>query len=374
MKYIDEYRDNITIKALSEKIRKITSGSWRIMEVCGGQTHNIMKYNLESLLPPGISLIHGPGCPVCVTPVDMIDKAVYLASQPDIILVSYGDMLRVPGTYSDLQSCRTMGRDVRMIYSPLQAVKIAKENPDKKVVFFSVGFETTAPANAMSLLAAGRANLDNYFMLCSHVTIPAAIKLLLSNKENGIQGFLLPGHVCTVMGYEEYIQISRDYRIPAVVTGFEPADILNGIYALIKQLEDGMYQVENQYSRTVRSEGNLQAKAVMEQVFTPCHQNWRGIGVIPDSGLKIGDGYAAFDAEIAFGLNNINIKERLESVYKQKQIDSDLLCIAGKVLQGISKPAECPAFSTVCTPEHPLGAPMVSSEGACAAYYRYWKK
>lgn len=374
MKHIDEYRDFSKIKSLCDNISSVTTKQWKIMEVCGGQTHSILKYSLEELLPPGITLLHGPGCPVCVTPVEMIDRAIYLSGLPDVILVSYGDMLRVPGTYTDLLSCKANGADIRMLYSPMQAIKIAKENPDKKVVFFSVGFETTAPANALSIAMAHKDNIDNYFMLCSHVTIPPALELLLSNSVSAIQGFLLPGHVCTVMGYEEYIPIAEKFKVPAVVTGFEPADILIGVYALIRQLESGTHFVENQYKRTVQKEGNKQAKAVLDEIFIISDRIWRGIGNIPDSGLKINDKYSAFDAEVAFGLADINIPEKLSSKNNQKIKVDKSVCIAGEVLQGISKPSQCPAFGSACTPEYPLGAPMVSSEGACAAYYTYWKK
>lgn len=374
MKYLDEYRDSATIKAISDKIFGIAAKDWKIMEVCGGQTHTILKYSLEELLPQKITLIHGPGCPVCVTPVEMLDKAVYLSGLKDVILVSYGDMLRVPGTFTDLLSCKANGSDIRMLYSPLQAIKIAKENKNKKVIFFGVGFETTAPANALSIIMAKKENLKNFYMLCSHVTIPSAIELLLSNKSTAIQGLLLPGHVCTVMGYEEYYPLLEKYKVPAVVTGFEPGDILSGIYLLIKQLEEGTCKIENQYKRTVHKDGNRHAKAIIDEIYVRGDQIWRGIGNINNSGLKINEKYSEFDAEIAFGLGEININEKIGLKYNNKILDESTLCIAGEVLQGISKPIDCPAFASCCTPEYPLGAPMVSSEGACAAYYMYVKK
>ncbi|MCX6152688.1 MAG: hydrogenase formation protein HypD [Candidatus Kapabacteria bacterium] len=374
MKYLDEYRDSSNIKSIYLKICEITTKQWRIMEVCGGQTHSIMKYNLENILPDKISFIHGPGCPVCVTPIEMIDKAIYLAGLEDVILVSYGDMLRVPGTYTDLLTCKANGADIRMLYSPLQAIKIAVENKDKKVIFFAVGFETTAPANALSIISANKQKVNNYFMLCSQVTVPTALELLLSNRNNVIQGLLLPGHVCTVMGYEEYFPIVEKFNIPAVVTGFEPADILNGVYTLIKQLEDDECTIKNEYKRLVRKEGNKQAKAIINEVFDKCDQHWRGIGNIPGSGLRIRDEYLAYNAEIEFGLSKINIIEEISKIYKNKIIDGSSVCIAGEVLQGIAKPNKCPAFGIECTPGHPLGAPMVSSEGACAAYFRYAKE
>ncbi|MFH1051627.1 MAG: hydrogenase formation protein HypD [bacterium] len=360
MKFIDEYRDSKTIQVISDNIRNVCKGNWKIMEICGGQTHTILKYNLEHFLPKEITLIHGPGCPVCVTPLEKIDKAIQLALNKDVILTSFGDMLRVPGSKHDLLSVKAMGRDVRMVYSPLDAVKIAQNNPYKKVVFFAVGFETTAPANAMSVIQAKKLGLKNYSILCSHVLVPPAIEALLSSGKSGIQALLAAGHVCTVMGYEEYIPISEKYKIPIVVTGFEPADILNGIYKTVFQLEEKKYNVENQYKRAVTKEGNLQAMSILKEVFEKVDRDWRGIGTIPMSGYKLKEKYSMYDAEVIFELPGNGQKE-------------SALCIAGEILQGIKKPLECPAFGNECTPEHPLGAPMVSSEGACAAYFHYEK-
>ena len=360
MKYLDEFRDPKAAKKLSEQIKKITTKPWRIMEICGGQTHTILKYNIEELLPKEISLIHGPGCPVCVTPLELIDKAIEIASRQDVIFASFGDMLRVPGSKKDLLTVKAEGGNIKMVYSPLDAVKIAELNKDKKVVFFAVGFETTAPANAMSVLEAKRRNLSNYSILCSHVLVPPAIEALLSSDENMIEGFLAAGHVCTVMGYGEYISLAEKYNVPIVVTGFEPLDILQGIYQTVLQLETGATQVQNQYSRVVTKEGNLAAKKILAEVFEITDRKWRGIGTIPKSGFKLKDEYVNFDTEKIFKLDRVEVKE------------SDL-CIAGQILQGIKKPLECSAFRNACTPEHPLGAPMVSSEGACAAYFHYKK-
>ena len=360
MKYLDEYRDLETAKKLSEEIKKITTQNWNIMEICGGQTHSILKYNITELLPPEITLIHGPGCPVCVTPLELIDKAIKIAKREDVIFTSFGDMLRVPGSEEDLLSIKAKGGIVKMVYSPLDAVKIAKENPDKKVVFFAVGFETTAPANAMSVLEAQKNDIKNYSILCSHVLVPPAIEALLSSPENKIQGFLAAGHVCTVMGYEEYIPLVEKFKIPIVVTGFEPIDILQGILKTVKQLENKECKIENQYSRVVKKEGNLAAKKLLEKIFVTTDRKWRGIGEIPMSGWKLKDKYSIHDAEKIFEVGDIVTKE-------------SSLCIAGKILQGINKPVECEAFGKKCTPEHPLGAPMVSTEGACAAYFHYGK-
>ncbi len=360
MKYLDEYRDSEIAKKLSEEIKKITTRPWNIMEICGGQTHSILKYNITELLPPEITLIHGPGCPVCVTPLELIDKAIKIAKREDVIFTSFGDMLRVPGSEEDLLSIKAKGGNVKMVYSPLDAVKIAKENPDKKVVFFAVGFETTAPANAMSVLEAKKNDIKNFSILCSHVLVPPAIEALLSSPENKIQGFLAAGHVCTVMGYEEYIPLVEKFKIPIVVTGFEPIDILQGILKTVKQLENKECKIENQYSRVVKKEGNLAAKKLLENIFVTTDRKWRGIGEIPMSGWKLKDKYSIHDAEKIFEVGDIVTKE-------------SSLCIAGKILQGINKPVECEAFGKKCTPEHPLGAPMVSTEGACAAYFHYGK-
>jgi len=361
LKYVEEYRDMELVKRISDEIHKINKHPWVIMEICGGQTHSIMKYNIEEFLPEGIRLVHGPGCPVCVTPLELIDKAILLAGRKDVIFTSFGDMLRVPGSESDLLRVKAEGGDIRMVYSPLDAVKIAEQNPDKKIVFFAVGFETTAPANAFSVLEAKRKNLKNYSLLSSHVLVPPAIQTILSSPASGIQAFLAAGHVCTVMGYEEYIPVSKEFNVPIVITGFEPVDILKGILAGIMQLEKDEARVENQYSRVVTLEGNKEAQATLKEVFKVIDRKWRGIGIIPESGFALSENYAGFDAEKIFGLENI---EKMESP----------LCIAGEVLQGIKKPLECPAFGKECNPENPLGAPMVSSEGACAAYFHYKRR
>ena len=361
MRYIDEYRNGVNVKICLDLIEKATSRNWTLMEICGGQTHNFVKFGIEELLPKKITLVHGPGCPVCVTPLEIIDKAIAIASRSDVIFTSFGDMLRVPGSEKDLLTVKAEGGDVRIVYSPLDAIKIAKENPDKKVVFFGVGFETTAPANAMAVYQAHNARLKNFSILCSHVLVPPAVEAILSSPTNKIQALLAAGHVCTVMGYEEYIPISNKYKIPIVVTGFEPLDLVQGIYMAIKQLESGTYQVENQYSRSVRKEGNIHAKELIQKVFEVTDRKWRGIGLIPKSGYRLRREFESFDAEKIFDVEQIQTKE-------------SPLCIAGLVLQGLKKPFECTAFGKQCTPEHPLGAPMVSTEGACSAYYNYNKK
>lgn len=360
MKFMDEYRNAETVQQFAQLIEQITTRDWTLMEVCGGQTHAIVKFGIDELLPKRISLLHGPGCPVCVTAVELIDKAVDIASQPNVIFTSFGDMMRVPGTRGkgDLLSAKAAGGDVRMVYSPLDALKIAKDNPDKEVVFFAVGFETTAPANAMAVYQAKQQHLQNFTILVSHVLVPPAIEAILSAPDNRVQGFLAAGHVCAVVGFEEYEPLARKYSIPFVVTGFEPLDIMQGIYMTVKQLEEGRAEVENQYARCVRREGNLPAQQLVREVFTVTDRKWRGIGEIPISGLCLRQPYSSFDAEIRFGLADYRVEE------------SDI-CISGTVLRGIKKPFECPAFGTLCTPEHPLGATMVSTEGACAAYYRY---
>ncbi|MBM2816587.1 MAG: hydrogenase expression/formation protein HypD [Ignavibacteria bacterium] len=372
MKYIDEYRDVDAVRRISQNIFARCTRKWNIMELCGGQTHSIMKYSIEEYLPSQITLIHGPGCPVCVTPIEMIDRAIYLSLQKDVILVSYGDMLRVPGSWYDLLTAKANGGNVAMVYSPMDAVKLAEENPNKKIVFFSVGFETTAPANAFSVLMAKKKSLKNYFLLCSHVLVPPALKLLLSGKDVVIDAILAAGHVCTVTGYEEYIPISEQFKVPIVVTGFEPVDIMLGIDSAIAQLESGKFEVENRYSRVVIKEGNLSARKTIDNVFEVCDRNWRGIGNIPSSGLKLNSEFKNYDAEIAFNLDSSTIHNFFNDS-SQKIIDESK-CIAGRVLQGMSKPDECPAYGTDCTPERPLGAPMVSAEGACSAYFRYRKK
>jgi hydrogenase expression/formation protein HypD len=358
MKYLDEYRDSKLVRGLIDEINRTISKRWVIMEICGGQTHSIMKYGLDQLLPENIELVHGPGCPVCVTSLEMIDKALAIASQPEVIFTSYGDMLRVPGSQGDLFSVRASGKDIRVVYSSLDAVKIAQDNPDKQVVFFAIGFETTAPANAMSVLHAQKLGLKNFSLLVSQVRVPPAMHAILGSPNNRVQGFLAAGHVCTVMGYWEYGPIAHKYLVPIIVTGFEPVDILQGILLVIQKLEQKLYEVDNAYSRVVSYEGNQPAQKIIEQVFMECDQKWRGIGSIPKSGWRLKPEYKEFDAEECFQVHEIS------------SIESPL-CISGKILQGLIKPIECPAFANQCTPEHPLGATMVSSEGTCAAYYRY---
>ena len=358
MKYIDEYRDPGIAKALVAEIRQRTTRHWVLMEICGGQTHTLMRYGIDELLPEAVELVHGPGCPVCVTPLETIDHAIELASRPDVTLVSYGDMLRVPGSQSDLFRVRAAGGDVRIVYSPMEALKIARQNPQRQVVFFGIGFETTAPPNAMAVWQAQREGLRNFSMLTSHVLVPPAIRLLLGSSRNRVQGFIAPGHVCTVMGYREYEPIAEKYRIPVVVTGFEPLDLLHGLQMALTALEEGRHGVENQYTRSVTRDGNLPAQKILAEVFEVCDRPWRGIGVIPKSGYRLREEYAAFDASRRFDVEGITAEE-------------PAVCIAGAILQGLKKPGECPAFGRECTPEHPLGAPMVSSEGACAAYYNY---
>ncbi|MEK7686584.1 MAG: hydrogenase formation protein HypD [Verrucomicrobiota bacterium] len=358
MKFLDEYRDAELAQKLAREIHRITTKPWTIMEVCGGQTHAIVKFGIDELLPKQTTLIHGPGCPVCVTPLEMIDKALEIAARPGVIFTSFGDMLRVPGSTTDLLSVKAKGGDVRIVYSPLDAVKLGEQNPAKEVVFFGVGFETTAPATAMAVFQAAQKGLKNFSMLISHVLVPPAIEALMSSPNCRVQAFLAAGHVCTVMGFEEYFPLAAQYRVPIVVTGFEPLDILQGVLMVVQQLESGRAEVENQYSRSVRREGNQPAQELIRRVFKVVPRKWRGVGEIPQSGLGLSEAYAVFDAEKKFGLADHHVEEPAE-------------CIAGLVLQGLKKPHECPAFGARCTPEHPLGATMVSSEGACAAYYRY---
>ena len=358
MKFLDEYRDGEAARALAREIGRITTRPWTLMEVCGGQTHAIVKFGIDELLPKSLNLIHGPGCPVCVTPLELIDKALEIAARKDVIFTSFGDMLRVPGSRTDLLSVKATGGDVRIIYSPMDALKIAANNPAKQVVFFGVGFETTAPATAMAVYQAARAGLTNFSLLVSHVLVPPAMEAILSSPERRVQAFLAAGHVCTVMGFEEYPPIAAKYRVPIVVTGFEPLDILQGILMCVEQLESGRFEVENQYSRSVRREGNKPAQKLVQEVFRVVPRKWRGVGEIPASGLGLRDAYAGFDAEQRFGVASLRVEEPAE-------------CRSGQVLQGLIKPHECAAFGVRCTPEHPLGATMVSSEGACAAYYRY---
>ncbi|MBI3761146.1 MAG: hydrogenase formation protein HypD [Chloroflexi bacterium] len=359
MKYIDEYRDEAITRHLIDEIRRTVTRPWKLMEVCGGQTHSILKSGLDQLLPPEIDLVHGPGCPVCVTPLELIDKAIALASRLDVIFVSYGDMLRVPGSERDLFSVRASGGSVRVVYSPLDALKIARENPDKTVVFFGIGFETTAPANAMAVAQAKTQGLTNFAMLVSHVTVPPALSALMESPDVRVNGFLAAGHVCTVMGYWEYEALARKYNVPVVVMGFEPVDVVRAILMCVKQLEEGRAEVENAYARSVRREGNAPAQAIINEVFEPCDRQWRGIGVIPQSGYRLRQAYAEYDAERRF--------PEVQAIATRESS----LCMSGLVLQGLKKPNQCPAFGKECTPQSPLGATMVSSEGACAAYYRY---
>ncbi len=358
MKYLSEYRDADIVAQYIDEIHRTATQPWTIMEVCGGQTHSLVKNGLLQLLPDLVRMVHGPGCPVCVTPLHQIDKAVYLAEEAGVILCSYGDMLRVPGSKRSLLEAKAGGADVRILYSPLEAVKIAQENPGKEVVFFAVGFETTAPANALSLLHAYRAGITNYSILTSHVLVPPAMEAVINDPDSNIQGFLAAGHVCAIMGIHEYYPLAERYRIPIVVTGFEPVDLVQGILMVVRQLENGACQVENQYSRIVLPEGNLEAQKVIAQVFEVSDREWRGIGNIPMSGYEVRPEFSAFDANKKFGVNIEKVPESAE-------------CIAGLVLKGIKKPQECPQFGKKCKPQSPLGAPMVSSEGACAAYYHF---
>lgn len=358
MKYLDEYRDHRIARTLASEITQRTTKPWVLMEICGGQTHTIMRYGLDELLPRSIEIVHGPGCPVCVTPLETVDKSIALALRPEVILVSYGDMLRVPGSRSDLFRAKAQGADVRIAYSPTEAVKIARANPQRKVVFLAIGFETTAPANAMAAWQAQREGLTNFSMLVSHVLVPPAIRALMVSSENRVQGFIAPGHVCTVMGCKEYEDLVIDFRVPIVVGGFEPVDILEAVLMLVKQLEAGEARLENQYVRSVSRQGNLTAQGIVAEVFEIADQKWRGIGRIPHSGLRLREQYASFDANRVFELADLVVDEPVE-------------CISAQVLQGLRKPTDCPAFGMRCTPENPLGAPMVSTEGACAAYYHY---
>ncbi|HEX6644576.1 MAG TPA: hydrogenase formation protein HypD [Gemmatimonadales bacterium] len=358
MKYLDEYRDGAIARALAAQIRRAATRRWVLMEVCGGQTHTIVRQGLDELLGDAVEMIHGPGCPVCVTPLEQIDKALELAARPDVIFTSFGDMLRVPGSECDLLQVRARGGTVRIVYSPLDALQLAMRNPDREVVFFAVGFETTAPANAMAVWRARELGVRNFSVLVSHVTVPPAMVALLSDPANRVQGFLAAGHVCTVMGWTEYEPIAAGFRVPIVVTGFEPLDILEGIHLAVRQLEEGRHEVENQYARAVTRDGTVPARTLVERVFELADRKWRGIGTIPASGLALREEFAAFDAERRFALGTGSVAEPAE-------------CRAGAVLRGQLKPHQCPAFGRGCTPEHPLGAPMVSSEGACAAYYNY---
>lgn len=358
MKYVNEYRDEELAQNYIKKIKDVVTRHWNIMEVCGGQTHSLVKNGILDLLPKEVNMIHGPGCPVCVTPIHLIDKAIYLAEEKGVTLCSYGDMLRVPGSSRSLLDAKAQGADVRILYSPLEAVTLAQQNPDKEVVFFAVGFETTAPANAMSVIQAKQMGVKNYSILTSHVLVPPAIEAVMNDEDSLIHGFLAAGHVCTIMGISEYGPLVEKYKIPIVVTGFEPVDLLQGIYMTVKQLESGKFTLENQYSRVVQPKGNVKAIEMINEVFNVQDRVWRGIGPIPDSGYEVKDEYEAYNANIKF---NVQIEEAEENKS----------CIAGQVLKGIKKPFECPEFGKKCKPEFPLGAPMVSSEGACAAYYHF---
>jgi hydrogenase expression/formation protein HypD len=361
VKFLSEYRDQKAAEQLSQQIWKKVTRPWTIMEICGGQTHTIVKSGLEDLLPRDITLVHGPGCPVCVTPIELIDKAVAIALRPEVIFCSFGDMLRVPGSTKSLFDAKAEGADVRIVYSPLDAVKLARTNPERQVVFFAVGFETTAPANAMAAWQADHDHIDNFSLLVSHVLVPPAMEALLSSSNCVVQGFLAAGHVCTVMGYEEYFPIAEKYKVPIVVTGFEPLDILDGILMTVSQLEEGRHDVENQYARATRREGNRPAQERIIEVFEVVNRQWRGLGEIPLSGFQLRGRFQKYDANRRFPFTGTPAQESPE-------------CISGLILQGIKKPHECPAFAVKCTPENPLGAPMVSSEGACAAYYHYGRR
>jgi hydrogenase expression/formation protein HypD len=358
MKYVDEYRDKQVAAKIVREIERLATRDWNIMEVCGGQTHSIVKYGIDYLLPKSIELVHGPGCPVCVTSLEMIDKAHAIASRPEVIFCSFGDMLRVPGSTSDLFRIKSHGADVRTVYSPLDCLLIARNNPDRQVVFFAIGFETTAPANAMAVWQANQLGLKNFSVVVSHVLVPPAMTAILESPENRVQAFLGPGHVCTVMGYREYEAVSNRYKVPIVVTGFEPIDILDGVLMAVRQLEGGRAEVENQYARVVSRQGNEYTQHLVETVFEVCDQKWRGVGSIPHSGYRLRNEFATFDATARFEVAHIETQE-------------PSVCISGEILRGWKKPGDCPAFGQDCTPQRPLGATMVSAEGACAAYYNY---
>jgi len=358
MKYMDEYRDAKIARGLAVEIRRRSTRPWVLMEICGGQTHTLMRYGIDEMLGTSVELVHGPGCPVCVTPLEMIDRANALARRPDVTLVSYGDMLRVPGSETDLFHIKAEGGDVRIVYSPTDAVELARKEPEREVVFFAIGFETTAPAHAMAVLQAQRLGLKNFSLLVSHVLVPPAIRMLLQSPRNRVQGFIAPGHVCTVVGVKEYEELAREFHVPIVVGGFEPVDLLDAIRLLVCQLEEGRAEVENSYTRSVQYAGNRPAQMAVERAFEVSDKKWRGVGEISSSGLRLKEEFAAFDAERKFGLASVKAEEPSE-------------CISAEVLLGHKKPTDCAAFGTRCTPEKPLGAPMVSTEGACAAYYQY---
>lgn len=358
MKYVDEYREPRLAETLLDRVRRVVTRPWTIMEVCGGQTHTLIRSGIDQLLPEGLRLVHGPGCPVCVTPLEQIDRALAIAARPEVVFCSFGDMLRVPGTSKDLLQVRADGANVRFVYSPLDAVKIAREEPGRQVVFFAVGFETTAPATALAVWQARQLGLDNFSMLVAHVLVPPAMEAILASSTNQVQGFLAAGHVCTVMGCADYYRLAERYRVPIVVTGFEPADLLEGILMTVRQLETGRHEVENQYVRSVRRHGNQQAQQIIGEVYEVCDRPWRGLGLVPQSGLRLTAAFRDFDAETRFNVTCVSATEPAE-------------CRSGEVLQGLIRPDECSAFGTRCTPDHPLGAPMVSGEGACAAYWKF---
>ncbi|HSG46994.1 MAG TPA: hydrogenase formation protein HypD [Longimicrobiales bacterium] len=358
MKYVDEYRREGDAKKFLQAIEKRVTRPWTLMEICGGQTHTLVKFGIDRMLPEEVSLVHGPGCPVCVTPLEMIDRAVAIAGRPEVIFTSFGDMLRVPGSRTDLLSVKAQGGDVRIVYSPLDAVTLAQSNPDREVVFFAVGFETTAPANAMAVWQAHQLGLTNFSMLVSHVLVPPAMEAILGAPDNRVQAFLAAGHVCAVMGYWEYEPLAQKHRVPMVVTGFEPLDLLQGILMAVEMLEEGRWGVENQYARAVARDGNRPAQELVSKVFRVSNRIWRGIGEIPTSGLALRPEFADYDALLRFGVEGVSAEEPKE-------------CVAGEILRGLLKPNQCPAFGKGCTPENPMGAPMVSSEGACAAYHHY---
>jgi hydrogenase expression/formation protein HypD len=370
MKHLDEYRDASAVRRLADEIAAAATRPWTIMEVCGGQTHSIVRFGLDALLPPSLTLVHGPGCPVCVTPSTMIDSAIALSLRPGVLLCSFGDMLRVPGTREDLLRAKAAGGGVRVVYSPMDALRLAEENPGREVVFFAVGFETTAPANALALREAKRRGVGNFSMLCSHVLVPPAMEAILADPDCRVQGFLAAGHVCAVMGWEEYAPLAARHGVPVVVTGFEPVDLLGGVLLCVRQLEEGRAEVENAYARWVRREGNAPAQALLREVFRVVPREWRGIGEIPASGLGLAEAYAEFDAARRFGLE-LEAEGETGTREAAAVAEAEGGCLAGLVLQGRIKPADCPQFGTRCTPDRPLGAPMVSDEGACAAYFRY---
>jgi hydrogenase expression/formation protein HypD len=358
VRFVDEYRSEEAVRKFASSIHGLVTRPWTLMEICGGQTHTLIRFGIDEMLPETITMVHGPGCPVCVTPLEMIDQALAIAQKSGVVFTSFGDMLRVPGSRTDLLAVKAAGGDVRMVYSPLDALEIARRNPGREVVFFAVGFETTAPANATAVWQAKKAGIGNFSLLVSHVLVPPAMEVILGSPANRVQGFLAAGHVCTVMGYREYEPIAARYRIPIVVTGFEPLDLMHGIQMTVRALEEGRFGVENQYARSVTRDGNVRAQETLREVFEVCDRPWRGIGVIPKSGWRLRPEYAQHDAARKFDVGTITAEE-------------SSVCIAGEILQGLKKPGACAAFGTACTPERPLGAPMVSSEGACAAYYNY---